>query len=154
MNTAADFLSRTEVNPTEKPEMTLRNDIHTKALEVNIQSSGIVEEEQIYILPDDDVDENQLWQEKHNVREQAQNETHNEPENDVNELQQFHKPTCGLISCSSGHFKDNARIRPEQNNDVVLRNLRAKLEGNPFDENELASDHDTNITSRISPESR
>ena len=121
--------------------MTLRNDIHTKAIEVNIQSSGIVEEEQIYILPDDEVDENQLWQEKHNVREQAQNETHNEPENDVNELQQFHKPTSGLISCSSGHFKDNARIRLEQNNDVVLRNLRAKLEGNSFDENELASDH-------------
>ena len=141
MNTAADFLSRTEVNPTEKLEMTLRNDIHTKAIEVNIQSSGIVEEEQIYILPDDDVDENQLWQEKHNVREQAQNETHSEPENDVNELQQFHKPTSGLISCSSGHFKDNARITLEQNNDVVLRTLRAKLEGNPFDENELASDH-------------
>ena len=147
MNTAADFLSRTEVNPTEKLEMTLRNDIHTKAIEVNIQSSGIVEEEQIYILPDDEVDENQLWQEKHNVREQAQNETHNEPENDVNELstttieQPFHKPTSGLISCSSGLFKDNARIRLEQNNDVVLRNLRAKLEGNPFDENELASDH-------------
>ena len=141
MNTAADFLSRTEVNPTEKLEMTLRNDIHTKAIEVNIQSSGIVEEEQIYILPDDEVDENQFWQEKHNVREQAQNETHNEPENDVNELQQFHKPTSGLISCSSGHFKDNARIRLEQNNDVVLRNLRAKLEGNPFDENELALDH-------------
>ena len=110
MKTAADFLSRTEVNPTEKLEMTLRNDIHTKAIEVNIQSSGIVDEEQIYILPDDEVDETQLWQEKHNVREQAQNETHNEPENDVNELQQFHKPTSGLISCSSGHFKDNARI--------------------------------------------
>ena len=141
MNTAADFLSRTEVNPTEKLEMTLRNDIHTKAIEVNIQSSGIVEDEQIYILPDDDVDENQLWPEKHNVLEQAQNETHNEPENDVNELQQFHKPTSGLISCSSGHFKDNARIRLEQNNDVGLRNLRAKLEGNPFDKNELASDH-------------
>ena len=45
-----------------------------------------------------------------------------------------------MISCSSGHFKDNARIRLEQNNDIVLRNLRAKIEGEPFDENELASD--------------
>ena len=129
MNTAADFLSRTEVNPTGKLEMTIRNDIHTKAIEVNIQSTGIVEEEQIYILPDEEIDENQ-----------AQNETHNDPENDVSELQQFHKPTSGLISCSSGHFKDNARIRLEQNNDIVLRNLRAKIEGEPFDENELASD--------------
>ena len=112
---------------------------------MNIQSSGIVEEEQIYVLPDDEVDENDLWQEKQNVRNQAQTETHNDPENECwtstgfAELQHFHKPTSGLIS--SGYFKDNARIRLEQNNDVVLRNLRAKLEGNPFDENELASDY-------------
>ena len=79
MNTAADFLSRTEVNPVEKLEMTVRNDIHTKAIEVNIQSSRIVEEEHIYILPDDELDENQLWQEKQNIRDQTQNETHNEP---------------------------------------------------------------------------
>ena len=59
MNTAADFLSRTEVDPTEKLEMAIRNDIHTKAIEVNIQSSGIVEEEPIYVLPDEEIDENQ-----------------------------------------------------------------------------------------------
>ena len=35
MNTAADFLSRTEVNPIEQLEMTIRNDIQTKAIEVN-----------------------------------------------------------------------------------------------------------------------
>ena len=57
MNTAADFLSRTEINPVEKLEMSIRNDIQTRAIEVNIQSSGIVEEEQIYILPDDEFDE-------------------------------------------------------------------------------------------------
>ena len=45
MNTAADFVSRTEVDPTEKLEMTIRNAIHTKGIEVNIQSSGIVEED-------------------------------------------------------------------------------------------------------------
>ena len=44
----------------EKLEMTIRNDIHTKAIEVNIQSTGIVEEEHIYILPDDEINKNQL----------------------------------------------------------------------------------------------
>ena len=72
---------------------------------------------------------------------QAQNETHNDPENNVTELQQFHKPTSGLNLASEGHFRDNARIRLEQNNDIVLRNLRAKLEGNPSNENVLASDY-------------
>ena len=73
MNTAADFLSRTEINPVENFEMSIRNDIQTRAIEVNIQSSGIVEEEQIYILPDDEFDENKLWEEKQNIRHQAQN---------------------------------------------------------------------------------
>ena len=141
MKTAANFLSRTEVDPTEKLEMVIGNDIHTKAIEANIQSSGIVEEEQIYVLPDEEIDENQLWAEKRNIRNQAQTETNNEPKNTVSELQQFHKSTSGLISCSSGYFKDNARIRLDQNNDIVLRNLREKSEGNPFDENELASDY-------------
>ena len=141
MNTAADFLSRTEVNPVEKLEMSIRNDIQTKAIEVNIQSSGIMEEEQIYILPDDEFDENKLWEEKQNVRNQAQTETHNDPENNVTELQQFHKPTSGLNTCSEGHFRDNAKIRLEQNNDIVLRNLGTKIEGNHFDENDLAPDY-------------
>ena len=52
MNTAADFLSI----PIEKLGMSIRNDIQTKAIEVKIQSSGIVLEEQIYILPDDELD--------------------------------------------------------------------------------------------------
>ena len=141
MNTAANFLSRTKVNPIEKLEMSIRNDIQTKAIEVNIQSSGIVEEEQIYILPDDELDENKLWEEKQNVQNQAQNETHNDPENNVTEFQQFHKSTSGLNLASEGHFRDNARFRLEQNNDIVLRNLRAKLERNPFNENDLASNY-------------
>ena len=90
MNTAADFFSRTEVNPIEKLEMSIRNDIQTKAIEVNIHSTCIVEEEQIYIRSDDEKEENKLCQEKLNVRNQAQNETHNEPENSVTELQNSH----------------------------------------------------------------
>ena len=99
--------------PHRKLEMIIRNNIQTKAIEVNIQSTGIVEEEQIYILSDDEDEEYQLWQEKPNVRNQAQNKTHNEPENSVTELQNFHKPTSGLNTCSESLFKDYARIRLE-----------------------------------------
>ena len=49
MNTAADFLSRTEVNSVENLEMSTRNYIQTKAIEVKIHSSGIVEDEQLNI---------------------------------------------------------------------------------------------------------
>ena len=141
MNTAADFLSRTEINPTKKLEMDLRNDIQTKAIEVNIQSSGIAEEEQIYIHPDDENDEKTLWEQKDNIRNQTQTEKHNEPENEITELLNFHKPTAGTIDYREGHFRDNAKIRLEQNNDQFLRNLRAKIEGEPFDESAFTQDN-------------
>ena len=44
---------------------------------------GLVEEEQIYSFPDDEINEPQLWEEKQNVQNQAQNEIHNDPENNV-----------------------------------------------------------------------
>ena len=51
MNTAADFLSRAESNPTEKLEMNIRNDVSTKAIEVNIQSTGAAEENSYIYFP-------------------------------------------------------------------------------------------------------
>ena len=57
MNTTAGFLSRTEINPTEKLEMNIRSLIQTKAIEVYIQSSSITEEEQVYLLRGDETDE-------------------------------------------------------------------------------------------------
>ena len=141
MNTAADFLSRAEWNPTEKLEMNIRNDVNTKATEVNIQSTGVAEEELLYILPGECPTEQQLWEEKETIRQSAKTETHNEPENEVSELQTFHKPTAGTINYREGHFKDNAKIRLEQNNDEVLRNLRAKIEGEPFDETQFTQDY-------------
>ena len=45
------------------------------------------------------------------------------PLDDVEQLQQYHHPTAGTYQHKFGHFKDNAKIRIEQNNDPVLRNL-------------------------------
>ena len=141
MNTAAGFLSRAEVNPTEKLEMSNRNDVTSKAIEVNIQSTRTAEEESLYILPEEVPSEQQLWEEKESLRKTAKDETHNEPENEVSELQNFHKPTAGTIDYREGHFKDNAKIRLEQNNDPVLCNLRANIQGEPYDETVLTQDY-------------
>ena len=44
-----------------------------------------------------------LFEGKQYVRNQAQTETHNDPENEVADLQQFHKPTVTTIHrCCSG----------------------------------------------------
>ena len=49
--------------------------------------------------PDYDIDGNQLWEEKQNVRHQAHIETRNDPGNKITELQHFHIPTSGLNTC-------------------------------------------------------
>ena len=44
--------------------MNLRNDIQTEAIEVNFQSSGIIEEEPFNLLPEDGIDE-ELGRKRH-----------------------------------------------------------------------------------------
>ena len=68
MNTAADFLSRAEVNPTKKLKLNIRNEVTTKAIEVNIQSTGVTEEEPLYILTEGTPTEKGLWEEKGTLR--------------------------------------------------------------------------------------
>ena len=109
MNTAADFLSRAEVNTTEKLEMNIQNDVTTKAIEINTQSTGVTEKEPFYILPQDIPTEQQLWEEKETLRRTAKEETHNEPENEVSELQNFHRPTAGTFDYRKGYFKGNEK---------------------------------------------
>ena len=82
-----------------------------------------------------------MWEEREPLRKTAKIETHNNPENEVSELQNFHKPTVGTIDYREGHFKDNAKSRSEQNNDPVLRNLRAKIEGEPYDETAFTQEY-------------
>ena len=41
MNIATDFLSRLEMNPKQKVILKIREDIATKPIEVNIESTGI-----------------------------------------------------------------------------------------------------------------
>ena len=48
MNTAVDFLPG--ANPSEKHDIIIRNDITTKAIQMNIQSTGVTEEELLYNL--------------------------------------------------------------------------------------------------------
>ena len=92
MNTAADFLSRAEINPTEKFEMKRQNDVITQAIEVTIQSTGVAEEKTLNLLIEGTPTEKQLWEERNTFCNAAKTETHNDPKNEVAKLQSFHEP--------------------------------------------------------------
>ena len=57
--TAADFLSRLELTLKEKVQLKLRDDILTSPIEVNLQSSDVADEEQLFFLPDEEEESEQ-----------------------------------------------------------------------------------------------
>ena len=76
MNTAADFISRLEMDPNEKVNLKIREDIPTKPIEVNIESTGIAQEEPVFSDPTDhqETTEKELWKRKEEVRNAIPNE--------------------------------------------------------------------------------
>ena len=77
MNTAADFLSRLEMDPNEKIILKIRKDNPTKPIEVNIESTGIAQEEKVSFDTTDqpETTEKELWKRK----EEAQSTIPNHP---------------------------------------------------------------------------
>ena len=53
-NTAADYVSRLEVDPKGKLVMKIREDVETLPIEINVQSAGVSQKEQIFYTNDDD----------------------------------------------------------------------------------------------------
>ena len=70
MNTAADFLSCLDLDPKEKVQLLIRDDIQTSPIEVQLQSYDVTEEQQFYfLLPEDDIEtEDQIWEQKQRGR--------------------------------------------------------------------------------------
>ena len=59
-NTAADYLSRMEMDHTGKLVLKIRADVETQPIEVNVQSAGVSEEEQVFVTEEDNETEEQI----------------------------------------------------------------------------------------------
>ena len=75
-NTAADFLSRLELTPKEKVQLKLRDDILTAPIEVNLQSSDVADEEQLFFLPDEEEESEQEIFARKALSKQRANDEH------------------------------------------------------------------------------
>ena len=69
--TAADCLSRMEMDPTEKLVLKTRADVETQLIEVNVQSAGVPEEEQVFFTEEDNETENKFREEKGNQKQDS-----------------------------------------------------------------------------------
>ena len=137
VNTAADFLSRLEFQVTEKIRLKIREDIHTTPIEVTTSSSDVADEEQLFFTHADDGKESEEQtlerkeQSRQNAKQWAANEEPLALKTSVNE---FTKIDGNTTSYSMNGIKANARIRKEQDVDLMLKNMKLKILGQPYDE--------------------
>ena len=138
MNTAADFLSQLEMDPNEKIISKIREDIPTKPIEVNIESTGIAQEETVFFDPTDQLETTE--KELRKRKEEARNAIPSDPPvitvscyyaNDL------HKDTTIL---NIAQLTKPSRILIEQDSGPTLLNLKREMLGLPFDEQILLNE--------------
>ena len=115
--------------------MKIREDVQTLPIEINVQSAGVLQEEQIFYTNDDDETEEQLWARKEAIRKN--------PATD--------EPTVTIQTLSTNLVKQHPDIQVrlnqitnqiiiEQSKDAVLQQLKAKLLHEEYSENLLHQD--------------
>ena len=136
VNTAADFLSRLELKVTEKIRLKIRENIQTTPIEVTTSSSDVADEEHFSFTQADknDESEEQTLERKEQSKQNAKLWTMNE-ESPVlkTSVKEFTKIDENTTSYSMNGIKAYARIRVEQGVDLLLKNLKLKILGQPHD---------------------
>ena len=141
-NTAADFFSQLELKVTERIRLKLREDVQTTPIEVTTSSSDIADEQFFFAHKDDQNEtEEQIIQRKEQSRQKAAEWVVNqEPSSTKPSIKEFTKIDGNTTAYSLHGIKANARIRVEQDTDLVLKNLKLKILGQPYDDVLLTTD--------------
>ena len=134
VNTAADFLSRFKLNVTEKIHLKIREDVQTTPIEVSTSSSDVADEHQFFFTqPDtqDETEEQTLQRKKQSQKKAAEWVVNQELSSMKPSIKEFTKIDGNTTSYSINGIKASARIRVEQDADLVLKNLKLKILGQP-----------------------
>ena len=137
VNTAADFLSRLELKVTEKIHLKIREDVQTTPIEVSTSSSDVADEEQFFFTQPDrqDETEEQILQRQEQSQKRAAEWVVNQEQSSMKpSITEFTKIDGNTTSYSINGIKANARIGVEQDADLVLKNLKLKILGQPHDD--------------------
>ena len=143
VNTAADFLSRLELKVTEKIHLKIREDVQTTPIEVSTSSSDVADEKQFFFTQpvSQDETEEQILQRKEQSQKNAAEWVKNQELSSLKpSIKEFTKIHGNTTSYSNIAIKASARIRVEQDVDIVLKNLKLKIFSQPHDDVLLATD--------------
>ena len=143
VNRAADFLSRLELKVTEKIHLKIREDVQTTPIEVSTSSSDVADEEQFFFTQTSDQDETEKQtpqRKKPSQKKAAEWVVNQEPTLIKPSIKQFTKVDGKTTSYSITGIKTSARIRVQQDADLVFKKLKLKILGQPYDVVLLATD--------------
>ena len=143
VNTTADFFSRLELKVTEKIHLKIWQVVPTTPIEVTTSSSDVADGKQFFFTQTDGQGETeeQIVQRKEQSREFAAEWVVNqEPSSIKPSIKEFTRIDGNTTSYSLHGIKANARIRVEQVAELVLKNLKLKILGQPHDDVLLTTD--------------
>ena len=110
-NTATDFLSKIDLNPEERVELKIREDITIRPVQVSLQSTDVADEEQLFFLTEETIKtEEKVRLQNEQARQNARDEATTKIKTTIREtaLIPIKKP-----SYTFGAKKEDARIRVE-----------------------------------------
>ena len=143
VNTAADFLSRLELKVTAKIHLKIRENVQTTHIEESTSSSDVADEEQFFFTQTDSQDESEqrIPQRKEESPKEAAEWAVNQEQSSMKpSIKEFTKIDGNTTSYSINGIKASGRRRVEQDTDLVLKNLKLKILGQPHDDVLLATD--------------
>ena len=143
INKAGDFLSRLQLKLTDGIHLKIREDVQTTPIQVTKSSSDVADEEQFFFTQTDGEDETeeQTLQRKEQPRKNATEWVEiKEPSSLRSNILPFTIIDGNATSYSFHGIQGKARIRVEQDVDLVLKNSKFKILVQPHDEVLLTTD--------------
>ena len=127
-------MSRMEMDPIEKLVLKIREDVDTRPIEVNVQSAGVSEEEQIFFTEEDNETEEQIWERKKQSKKGLM-----VPET-KNHIDAISENTLEEIINFTQKLRRTNQILLEQSKDPILLQLKAKIQKEEYSEEILQQD--------------
>ena len=123
-----------EMDPTEKLVLKIREDVETRPIEVNVQSDGVSEEEQVFFTEEDSETEKQIWERKQQSKKGLM-----VPET-VIQIDSVSENTVEEITNFTQKLRRTNQILLEQSKDPILLQLKAKIQKEEYSEDILQQD--------------
>ena len=144
--TAADYLSRMEMDPTEKLVLKIRADVETQPIEVNVQSARVSEEEQVFFTEENNETEEQNWGKK------GQSKAGLKVAETVIQIDAKSENVVEEITYFTRKLRRTNQILLEQSKDPILLQLKANIQKEDYSEeilHDIRNRHYLNNLNRI-----